>query len=205
MRSLCRFESYGGVFKIQRQRDQLAALLAAPAVAALIFDHSVSAAAMFFSSIRQWFSSKPKTIRRRPSRFAHAFNLCLERLEDRITPSAPVPANTSTITYTEGDTPTAIVSVAAFRFEAPTPTGPIGTVLPSPGYDSPTFSWSAVASADHYQLRVIDKTLNMDVINEANISGTSFTPGPSQALTPGHTYQWRVAAVSVSGSTKWSA
>jgi hypothetical protein len=75
----------------------------------------------------------------------------------------------------------------AVRLEAPAPTGPIGAVLPSPGYDSPTFSWNAVASADHYQLRVIDKTLNKDVINEANVSGTSFTLAVSQALAPGHT------------------
>ena len=47
---------------------------------------------------------------------------------------------------------------------------------PAAGYDQPTFSWTAVAGANHYWLYVVDATNNgAVVVNNNNVSGTSFT------------------------------
>ena len=73
---------------------------------------------------------------------------------------------------------------------------PIGTVAASTGYDTPTFSWSAVAGANHYYLLVEDAATTKLVINDSTVSGTTFTPSASQALTPGHSYTWYVLAMS---------
>ena len=84
---------------------------------------------------------------------------------------------------------------------APTAISPVNTtLLPASGYDTPTFSWSSVAAANHYWLYVVDATTGSVVVNNNTISGTSFTPGTSQSLTPGHSYTWYIAAVSTNGA-----
>jgi len=66
----------------------------------------------------------------------------------------------------------------------------------------PTFTWTPVAGADHYDLYVNDVTTGQPqvVIHESDLTGTSFMPSPSQVLTVGHTYTWYVGAVSADGS-----
>ncbi len=73
---------------------------------------------------------------------------------------------------------------------APTPTSPLGVIAASPSI----FAWSPVAGADHYYLYVVDDTTGALVINNPNVTADSFDP--TAPLAPGHTYTWRVAAVS---------
>jgi phosphatidylethanolamine-binding protein (PEBP) family uncharacterized protein len=83
---------------------------------------------------------------------------------------------------------------------APTPNGPSGNIPASFGYDTPTFSWSSVNGADHYALVVLDNSANNAVVlSNTNVSTTSYPLSSAQALTPGHTYTWYVAAVSTNG------
>jgi hypothetical protein len=84
-------------------------------------------------------------------------------------------------------------SAVSFRI-APTASGPSGAI----GTTLPTFTWSSVAGADHYYLYVSDQTTGGTVVNDNNVSGTSFTP--AQPLTLGDTYVWWVAAVNSQGS-----
>jgi hypothetical protein len=74
---------------------------------------------------------------------------------------------------------------------------PSGDIAASPGYDTPTFDWSAVAGANHYYLYVVDSNTGQPVINQPNLSGTTFTP--STPLAHGHTYTWYALAVSTNG------
>ena len=83
---------------------------------------------------------------------------------------------------------------------APTLSGPSGTITASTGYDMPTFSWSASPGAGHYYLVVIDGNTGAAVVNDANVSGTSFTLSTAQALTPGHHYTWYVLAMSTNSA-----
>jgi hypothetical protein len=85
---------------------------------------------------------------------------------------------------------------------APTQTGPSGAIAAAEGYDRPTFSWSAVAGADHYSLSVVNTTTGIAVIKIPFITTTSFTPKLTQALTPGRTFQWFVSAISTNGIAK---
>ena len=91
---------------------------------------------------------------------------------------------------------------------APNQNSPIdnATLMPSSGYDTPTFSWSSVPGAARYYLYVADNLtpLQPSIVN-SSVSGVTFTPGPSQALTPGHSYTWYVGAESTNGAAvAWS-
>ena len=86
---------------------------------------------------------------------------------------------------------------------APTPASPSGPIAASNGYDTPTFSWSLVAGANHYYLYVADAITGAAVITNPSVPGTSYTS--STALTPGHGYTWYVAAESTNGAdVAWS-
>jgi hypothetical protein len=86
----------------------------------------------------------------------------------------------------------------------PNPSSPQGIIPAGNGYDKPTLSWSSVLGADHYYLYVVDSTTGTAVINEPNVTGTSFAP--STALTPGHGYTWYVGAFSSNGvAATWSS
>jgi predicted phage tail protein len=69
---------------------------------------------------------------------------------------------------------------------------------------APTFTWTAVAAANHYDLWVDDLTSGQSqVVRATNIAGTSFLSGP---LTPGHIYRWWVRAIDNAGTASpWSA
>ena len=44
----------------------------------------------------------------------------------------------------------------------------------SNGYDRPTFTWNAVAGANHYSDTAVNDRTSAVVINNPNVSGTSF-------------------------------
>ena len=70
---------------------------------------------------------------------------------------------------------------------------------------TPTFQWSPVANATGYQIEVFDTTNGKINSPQApiTVNATSYTAGTP--LTPGHTYQWEVAAFDASGQeTAWS-
>src|SRR5262249_26404506 len=80
------------------------------------------------------------------------------------------------------------------------PTGAINT-------PAPTFSWSPVTGAAHYDLWVNDLSTGQgQVLRVPNISSTVFTPTASQALMPGASYVWWAGAVTTNGqATFWSS
>ena len=80
---------------------------------------------------------------------------------------------------------------------APDQTNPSGTIAAANHYDTPTFSWSTVAGADHYYLYVVDNTAGKVAINNPNVIGTTFTA--IDGLTPGHSFTWYVGADSKNG------
>jgi len=87
---------------------------------------------------------------------------------------------------------------------APTPTAPSGTVAT----DTPTFTWTAVAGAAHYDIWVNSvvsgkESVGNPVLRNANATGTSWTP--STALVPGQAYRWYIGTVSAAGATFWSS
>ncbi|MCA8832562.1 reprolysin-like metallopeptidase [Hymenobacter pini] len=68
----------------------------------------------------------------------------------------------------------------------------------------PLFSWTAVPNATAYELQIAtDIGFNNIVLSQANIPGTSFTPG--SALQPLTTYYARVRAISGCGTAPFSA
>ena len=71
---------------------------------------------------------------------------------------------------------------------------------------TPTFRWSAVLTAVGYQVEVFDTTngtLTSPQTPITVLNATSYTMGTP--LTPGHTYQWEVAALdSLGQETAWS-
>jgi hypothetical protein len=88
----------------------------------------------------------------------------------------------------------AALAAGAFQSYA---AGSIASVLP-------TFTWTPLVWADHYDLWVDDtSTGQAQVIREPNVLGTTFT-----ALTPltvGHSYQWWVRGVAADGTVSlWS-
>jgi hypothetical protein len=84
---------------------------------------------------------------------------------------------------------------------APTPSAPTGTL----STDQPTFTWTAVTGAAHYDLWVDDlTTARSQVFRNANASGLSYTLTAAQALSPGDSYRWFIGAVSTNGTTFWS-
>jgi hypothetical protein len=62
----------------------------------------------------------------------------------------------------------------------------------------PSLSWSSVAGADLYRIRVQDASTGR-VVDNFNVSGTIFTP--STPLAAGHAYQWQVQALSNNGNS----
>jgi hypothetical protein len=59
--------------------------------------------------------------------------------------------------------------------------------------NQPTFSWTPIAGATHYDIWVRNLTTGQDqVIRNSNVTGTSFTSPIN--LTDGHTYRWWVRA-----------
>ena len=92
----------------------------------------------------------------------------------------------------------AAFSVAVPALAAPMPNGPSGTIFPSSGYDTPTFSWSSVPAAVSYNLYVQDAATKKVVIDNSTLTGTSFTPGP--VLLAGHSYNWWVGSETAAGA-----
>ena len=86
---------------------------------------------------------------------------------------------------------------------APSPTGTSGPIQASTGYDTPTFSWSSVPGATHYQLFVADnQNPKVSVIGDPSlgltvVSGVTFTP--TMGLLPGHSYTWYIGAEGAAG------
>jgi hypothetical protein len=76
---------------------------------------------------------------------------------------------------------------------------PTNTPIPaSAGYDTPTFSWSAVTGANHYYLYVMDATTQTVVVNLNNVTGTSLTS--PVGLNPGDSFTWQVGALPADGA-----
>ena len=97
-------------------------------------------------------------------------------------------------------------SLAALPNVAPTPVSPAGIIPLSPGFDTPTFVWTAPsgpAIANHYYLYVLDTTTGKVAYANANVFGTSYVD--SAGLTPGHTFAWYIGAESTNnGAIVWS-
>ena len=97
-----------------------------------------------------------------------------------------------------------LAAATATTLAQPTQKGPSGTIAAGAGFDTPTVSWSSVPGAADYYLFVQDTTTGAAAINIPSISGTSYTPSTSQALTPGHSYTWYIGATASSGAVSWS-
>jgi hypothetical protein len=81
---------------------------------------------------------------------------------------------------------------------APAPAGPAGLITAT----TPTFGWSAVAGADHYDVWLTDKTTGVVTRNQF-VTATTWMPGGP--LRQGDSYAWWVRSVSPSGATSaWS-
>jgi hypothetical protein len=95
----------------------------------------------------------------------------------------------------------AAVSFAIASLGVPTPAGPTGLITGA----QPTFSWSAVAGADHYDVWVNDTTTGQSqVLRNQDVTATAWTPPTS--LAQGDGYVWWVRAVGSGGSvSQWSA
>jgi hypothetical protein len=81
---------------------------------------------------------------------------------------------------------------------APLTSAPSGTI----GTDMPTFSWTSVGGADHYDLIVSDQTTGHQALRMSQLTATSVALTAANALSPGHTYQWQVGAVSTNGQAE---
>src|SRR4051812_3496239 len=90
-------------------------------------------------------------------------------------------------------------SFSLANLPAPMLIGPSGTIMASAGYDTPTFGWSAVSSADHYWLYVVDLKTGKVAIDRRTLTGVSYTTSLAEALKPGHSYVWYLASVSSNG------
>jgi hypothetical protein len=86
----------------------------------------------------------------------------------------------------------------AYVLAAPGLIGPTGSST-----TLPTFSWNAVAGADHYDIWVQDAQTGQ-VLRNQNVAGTTWTP--ASPLIRGHGYTWWVRAVNNTGiAGVWSA
>ncbi len=84
----------------------------------------------------------------------------------------------------------------------PTASGPAGSIASA----SPTFTWSAVAGADHYELWVNDSSTGQSaVFDDRTVVGTSWVP--PTPLAAGDSYRWWVRALDSTGTYPgaWSA
>ncbi|MBO0697330.1 MAG: hypothetical protein J2P46_02945 [Zavarzinella sp.] len=86
-----------------------------------------------------------------------------------------------------------------FSIDRPTPIGPDNGVTDV----RPTFTWSPIAGASGYEIRVNDSTANVPGIFQALVGDTAWAP--SADLVSGRTYTWQVRAVNASGRGAWSA
>src|SRR5262249_43958543 len=77
----------------------------------------------------------------------------------------------------------------------PSATGPAGGIATN----QPTFTWTSVNGADHYDLVLDDVTADDIQVLHTTGNGTSLTLNASQALVFGDSYTWQVRAVSVNG------
>ena len=111
-----------------------------------------------------------------------------------------VDAGTSVITASsETKTGSATITVVPNPPAAPSLSGPANRS--SGAGTTPTFSWSPASGASSYTLEVATSSSfgASNVINQAGITATSFTP--TAALGVGIVYFWRVTAVNSGGST----
>lgn len=91
------------------------------------------------------------------------------------------------------------LSFVAYALPAPAPSNPSGSVA-----GTLTFTWSAVADADHYDIWITNLTTGQSaVIRDQNVIGTSWSPaGP---IVTGDSYRWWVRALTVTGAASpWS-
>jgi hypothetical protein len=69
--------------------------------------------------------------------------------------------------------------------------------------DQPTFSWTAASTGTpvgSFKLWIVDQTTRVvTTISGLPANTTSYTLSAGQALTPGHNFDWYVAAVSTNG------
>ena len=90
------------------------------------------------------------------------------------------------------------LTFTAFALPAPTLVAPTGSSTAVP-----TFSWSAVEGAAHYDIFVQDMQTGQ-VVRDQIVPGTTWTP--ITPLTQGHPYNWWVRALDNSGlASAWSA
>jgi hypothetical protein len=83
----------------------------------------------------------------------------------------------------------------------PTPGAPVGLTASA----DPTFTWSTVTGADHYDVWANDLTTGQSqVLRNQTVSGTSWTP--PTGLVQGQAYDWWVRAVNATGTPgPWSS
>ena len=79
--------------------------------------------------------------------------------------------------------------------------GPSGAITAA----APTFSWTALAGADHYELVVNDQTRQVAVLDNQAVFGTSWTS--ATILTTGDDFQWMVRGLDSTNSnaSAWSS
>lgn len=87
----------------------------------------------------------------------------------------------------------------------PTTNGPIGPTI----FARPTFEWSPVLGAHHFDVMVNDLTTGQASVLRAPLTGagivTTTTWTATQSLTPGHQYKWFVRAININGTPgSWS-
>jgi RHS repeat-associated protein len=131
-------------------------------------------------------------------------------------PPTPTPTRTPTPTPTPTRTPTlppnvtptpdpratATPTPAARPTAAPVPIAPVGCVLAS----EPTFSWSAVPGASHYEFYLLKDNpgSGTDTVDHRPIvNGTSYRV-PEELMVRGVTYRWKVRAVNSIGDGPYS-
>ena len=88
--------------------------------------------------------------------------------------------------------------LASFAIGRPTLTGPVGDVT----NHRPTFTWTGLAFAPAYQIRVDDVTTAQTNLYLATVGRLDWVP--STDLIVGHTYRWYVRATNASGLGVWS-
>lgn len=87
-----------------------------------------------------------------------------------------------------------------FNIPRPTLTGPAAKVPDL----RPTLSWTAVAGAAYYEVRVNNVSANVsNIFPGTQLAGLSWTP-PTDLIS-GHYYAWRVRAVNALGQGSWTA
>lgn len=87
----------------------------------------------------------------------------------------------------------------ALNLMKPTAYGPSGSTV----FARPTFTWSAILGAHHYDVVVHDATTGQTSVLRTPLAGpnvvTSTSWTATNSLKPGHSYKWHVRAVSANG------